>query len=134
MKRKNDDEYSKKGGQMRSFKELNRRSTQNNSSDNIPIKKKRRKKASGKALPKIIIGLIVVFFVAGAVGIYFNQEEQMARIRGRSKELNTIVTDAREKKKENEDLFKKLDSLEYIEKMAREKLGMVKPGETLFPN
>lgn len=100
----------------------------------VNIPKKRKKKQSGKLLPKLLIGLIAVFLISGAVGIYFNQEEQIARIKEREKELSIEVQKARNEKLENEELFKKLDSLEYIEKMAREKLGMIKPGETVFPD
>lgn len=99
-----------------------------------PIQKKRKGKASGKMMSKILLGLMVVSLLAGAGGIYFTQEAQIARIAARAQELDKEVRQAREKKLENEELFKKLDSLEYIEKIAREKLGMVKPGETVFPD
>lgn len=103
--------------------------------DKIEIKpKKRKRKASGKIMTKLLMGLLVVFLLAAAVGIYFTQEAQIERIKARADELNIEVQVAREKKIENEELFKKLDSLEYIEKIAREKLGMVKPGETVFPD
>lgn len=95
--------------------------------------KKRKSKASGKMMSKILLGLMVVSLLAGAGGIYFTQEAQFARIAARAQELDKEVQQAREKKKENEELYKKLDSLEYIEKIAREELGMVKPGETVFP-
>ena len=96
--------------------------------------KKRKRRASGKMMTKLLVGLVVVFALAGAVGIYFTQEAQIAKIKAKADILNIEVTEARAKKLENEELFKKLDSLEYIEKIAREKLGMVKPGETVFPD
>jgi len=101
---------------------------------NANTKKKKKSRASGKMMTKILLGLVVVFLLAGAGGIYFTQEAQIARIRAQAAELNTEVQQAREKKAEQEDLFKKLDTPEYIEKIAREKLGMVKPGETVFPD
>lgn len=97
-------------------------------------KKKKRTRASGKIMSKLLLGLMMIFLLAVAAGIYFTQEAQIARIQARANELNIEVVKAREKKAEDEDLFKKLDSLEYIEKIAREKLGMVKPGETVFPD
>ena len=103
-------------------------------SDRKTIQKKRKSKASGKMMSKILLGLVVVSLLAGAGGIYFTQEAQIARIAARAEILNKEVQQAREKKKENEELYKKSDSLEYIEKIAREELGMVKPGETVFPD
>ncbi len=97
-------------------------------------KKKKKGRASGKMMPKLLLGLLVVFLLAGAVGIYFTQEAQIARINARKAELSVEVQKAREEKEENVKLFEKSDTLEYIEKMAREKLGMIKPGETVFPD
>ncbi|MHB1484530.1 MAG: FtsB family cell division protein [Saccharofermentanales bacterium] len=102
---------------------------------NSDINKKRKKRINfGNMLVNLLFCLGIVILLAAAATIYFKQETQLARIREKAAELNTQVVAAREKKKENEDLFKKLESLEYIEKIAREKLGMVKPGETLFPD
>ena len=102
--------------------------------DRKPVQRKRRGKTSGKMISKILLGLFVVSLLAGAGGIYFTQEAQIARIEARAAELGKQVQEAREKKKQNENLYKKWDSLEYIEKIARENLGMVKPGETVFPD
>jgi cell division protein FtsB len=97
-------------------------------------KKKKRRVNFGKMLATLISCLVIVILIAAAAAIYFKQEEQIARIKEKSEELNAQAETAREKKKEQEDLFKKLDSLEYIEKIARDELGMVKPGETVFPD
>jgi len=43
-----------------------------------------------------------------------------------------LVENARKERDEKEALLEKSDSLEYIEKIAREELGMIKPGETVF--
>lgn len=95
-------------------------------------KKKKKRINFGRMLVNLLFCLGIVILLAAASTIYFKQEAQLARICERADELNTQVVAAREKKKENEDLYKKLDSPEYIEKIAREKLGMVKPGETVF--
>lgn len=98
------------------------------------IRKKRKGRASGKMITKLLMGLLILFLLAGAAGIYFNQEAQIARIEARAAELITEAEEARKEKAEYEELLKKMDSLEYIEKIAREELGMVKPGETVFPD
>ena len=103
-------------------------------SGNKKDKKKKKGRTSGKMMTKLLLGLMVLFLLAGAVGIYFTQEAQFARIQARAAELNVEVQKARENKQENQKLFEKSDTLEYIEKIAREELGMIKPGETVFPN
>ncbi len=102
--------------------------------DKKGVKKKKKARASGSVIPKLLMGLMVLFLLAAAVGIYFNQESQFARIREKSAALNNEAAKAREELEEYRNLFKQSDSLEYIEKVAREELGMVKPGETVFPD
>lgn len=98
------------------------------------IKKKNKRINFGSLLMNLLFCLVIIILLAAAATIYFKQETQLSQIRERAIELNTQVIAAREKKDESEELYKKLDSLEYIEKIAREKLGMVKPGETVFPD
>lgn len=85
-------------------------------------------------ITKLLLGLLVLFLLAGAVGIYFTQETQFARIEAKAAALNAEAEKARKELQDFEELFAKSDSLEYIEKIAREQLGMVKPGETVFPD
>ena len=40
------------------------------------VKKKKKGRASGSMIPKLLLGLMVLFLLAAAVGIYFNQESQ----------------------------------------------------------
>jgi cell division protein FtsB len=96
------------------------------------LKKKKKGRASGSMITKLLMGLLVLFLLAGAVGIYFTQETQFARIEAKASELNAEAEKARKELQDFEKLFEKSDSLEYIEKIAREQLGMVKPGETVF--
>ncbi len=98
---------------------------------------KKRKKAKksvdyGKMLVTLITSLIIIVLIAAAATIYFNQEEQIMRIQQKAKGLEEQVLEAQEEKEKEAELVKRIDSIEYIEKIAREKLGMVMPGETLF--
>lgn len=96
-------------------------------------KRRKRRKASKKILPKIMLSIVVVGMLAAAIAIFFTQEAQIERLKDRQNELRVQAEAALEKKQDNEGLLEKSDSLEYIEKIAREQLGMVKPGETVFP-
>jgi len=75
----------------------------------------------------ILIAFIVyfLFIIVEQQKILYSKEEAMKNIRTR----------VEEETRENEELIRQkeiLDTDEYIEKVAREKLGMVKPGEKIF--
>ena len=81
---------------------------------------------------RITLRVLFILAAASAGAIYFQQEEQFARIAARRAELlqSQAVADRR-----HEDLLalkNQVDSDAYIEHIAREKLGMVQPNEILF--
>jgi cell division protein DivIC len=90
------------------------------------------KLTSGKILIRITIGLILVFAVASAVAIYFEQESQMQRIRQQQVTLASQLSDAEASQAELQELQNMVDTDEYIERIAREKLGLVKSNEIVF--
>ena len=78
-------------------------------------------------LKKLIILGFVVFFV----GSYVRQIITMNRIQ---QEIDTKQSQLEEIQEKNERLQEEVekinnDSAEYLEKLARERLGMIKPGE-----
>ena len=85
-----------------------------------------KKKSSGIGI-FVLIGFLMYF-----VYVMYDQQKVMS---AKEVEMNNIQTKIQEESKLNEDLKKQkemLNSDEYIEKVAREKLGMVKPGEKIF--
>jgi cell division protein FtsB len=85
-----------------------------------------------RILLRITIGLVMVLAVASAVAIYFEQENQMLRIRQRQATLASELSAAKARQAELAELQGIVDTDEYIERMARDKLGMVKPNEVVF--
>lgn len=81
---------------------------------------------------RIIVGLVFVLAVASAVAIYFGQEEQFRRIEIRAEELNREKAIADQRHQEQVDLQSKVETDAYIEHVARNKLGLVKPNEVIF--
>lgn len=89
--------------------------------------------ASGsRILIKITIGLVLVFAIASAVAIYFDQERQMLRIQERRSALVSSLDAASAELASLKELQNIIDTDEYIERMARDKLGMVRPNEIIF--
>jgi cell division protein FtsB len=81
---------------------------------------------------RIILGLLFVLAAASAVAIYFQQEEQFTRIAARRTELIQAQAIADRRHEDLLALKNQVDSDAYIERIAREKLGMVRPNEILF--
>ncbi len=86
------------------------------------------KKQKGKGKKLIIIILV------GVAGLFFlKQISRYANMKNQKNELNTEIEQLKE---DNEILSKKVKNIhgdkEHIEKIAREKLNMVKEGETTF--
>ena len=88
----------------------------------------RRKKRSFRWLTLVIIGAVVLGAVqmAGRIDRLIDMKNQVAECNVRLAEAQALYDD----KMATIDL---LDNPAYLERVARENLGMVKQGETLFP-
>lgn len=79
------------------------------------------------------IGLIILAAVfCYAISIFFDQQSILNK---RKSELEAYEAKIEQEKQLNEDILKQkgqIDSDEYIENIAREKLGMIKPDEKVF--
>jgi cell division protein FtsL len=90
-----------------------------------PISSSRKKKP---ALPWVFVGVLLV---AVATAFVFRQAEVMAV----QKTLAAMQTEIEQYTSLNESLAKQIEALksdDYIEKAAREKLGLVMPGEVQY--
>ncbi|RAK05125.1 cell division protein FtsB [Halanaerobium saccharolyticum] len=78
-----------------------------------------------------VITIVIVIAVVAAFNFYQNMTK-MSQLENQIEEIEAQIAKA---EAENEKLKKQLansDSNEYIEEVAREKLGLVKPGEKMF--
>lgn len=91
-----------------------------------------RKQKGNRIFIRITIGLVLVFAIASAVAIYFEQENQIERIRLRNEALASELVEAQADQAELHELQNLIDTDEYIERVARDQLGMVKPDEIIF--
>ena len=80
-------------------------------------------------LKKIIIVGCIIFFVFS----YIRQNVAMNRIQKEIDNKQLQLDEVNQKNERLQDEVEKInsDSPDYLEKLAREKLGMIKPGETV---
>ncbi|MHB8158251.1 MAG: FtsB family cell division protein [Desulfocucumaceae bacterium] len=91
-----------------------------------PVKNKKRVFKPGKKLPAII-AVFLLFYLLMSFFTHFN------RLYVLQNDIKDIEQQLGELKLKNEDLRKQIKQVQsdaYVEQMAREKLGLVKPGES----
>ena len=104
------------------------------------ILKRRRKKKSillavAKAEKKLIQGIIFLFFFSLAIVFIFGDHGiyKLYKIKKKRKLIQNQITQLRIEREQIKVEKNKLENnLDYIEKIAREKYRMVKPGEKIF--
>ena len=101
-------------------------------SDQKKIKKTSSSPQRKSVFIRIIIGLVVVLAVASGIAFYFEQEEQLRRIEENKYALQKQLDQAYIINGELKALRDIVDTDEYVEKIARDHLGMIKPNEIVF--
>lgn len=91
-----------------------------------------RKNGRRNVVSRIIIGLVLVVALASAVATYFDQEEQIVRIRADRTRLDAALADAKARNDELKDMEALVGSDAYVEWVARNQLGMVRPDEVIL--
>jgi cell division protein FtsB len=86
-----------------------------------------------KSVPvKVMIGLLVLLMMYVGVSILIQQTAQMDRVLAKQAEIQVALAKEEAAVKETRDLYDSFGSDAFIEKIAREKLDMLLPGEILF--
>lgn len=88
--------------------------------------KKRRIFKPGKNLPAIIAAFLLFYLLIS----FFTHFHKLYALQGDIKEIERQVEELKTKNEELRKQLKQVQSDSYIEQRAREKLGLVKPGET----
>lgn len=89
----------------------------------------KRKRVSAKRLIKVFCLLFVCVYVAV---VFVRQQVSLSRCSAVSEEYKTKIAEASLEKQKLEEELEKAGTDEYLERMAREKLGMVKANERVF--
>lgn len=93
------------------------------------VSEKRKLKFSGKTLAKTVGALAICVYV---VFTLVNQRITLSKYRQLKLEEQEKIAEARLEQQKLEDELEKADSDEYLEGIAREKLGLVKANERVF--
>ena len=81
---------------------------------------------------RVIVVLFFLVLIAVVGSMLMSQNLTYQRVADRAEELAEIEREAVEDNEEAQDMEDKVGSDEYIEQMARDQLGLVKPGETVY--
>lgn len=78
--------------------------------------------------------LLMTAFVVYATVTFFNQQVSIGKLTAIQKEKTQKVESIKLENQKLLEMIKNAATDEYIEKMAREQLGLVKPGERVYVN
>lgn len=81
---------------------------------------------------KLLIKLLLIFLVAYAVYIFVSQQKMLNSYAKEKKQYEMQISEAKEQQADLNDTLSNIDSTEYIEKIAREKLDMYLPNEKIY--
>ena len=90
---------------------------------------KNQKKASPKTLAKVLGVAAVCFYVAYTL---INQQITLSKTNSIAEEYKAKISEAQTENQKLEDELSQADTDEYLERVAREKLGLVKANERVF--
>ncbi len=83
---------------------------------------------SKKLYSKIFIGIMLLYFVC----VFSSQQTKLNSYKNEKKYYEEQINELTEEQENLQSTLKNVNSSEYIEKIAREKLGMYYPYESVF--
>ena len=85
-----------------------------------------------KKLLVSLFSLIILLFIFGVVFLFSQRYIKVVEAKDKMFEIKQKIVEVKRENKELSEQVKLLKVPSYIEKIAREELGLVKPGEILF--
>ena len=83
-------------------------------------------------LHKLFSTLMIAALVFYLGGVLIKQEKELRMIENEKKQYQALLDEANMKTEELKQIKSRINTDEYIEEYAREKLGLVMPYETIF--
>ncbi len=97
-------------------------------------KRKKKKKVGYNSLGMIAIALVVLVLLGGLMLESNDLKERLTGYDAKAATLQQQIEDEQTRTEEIDKLKKYMETDEYAEEVAREKLGLVKDNETVFKN
>ena len=94
--------------------------------------RRRRKQRTIQILSGVGAGMLLLVLLALAMAMYTQQEAEFTRLANRREKLEEEKTQALQAYKEASALRQLVGTPEYVERVARDQLGMVRPNEIIF--
>ena len=95
-------------------------------------KRKKKKKVGYNSLGMIAIALVVLVLLGGLMLKSNDLKERLTEYDAKAATLQQQIEDEQTRTEEIDKLKKYMETDEYAEEVAREKLGLVKDNETVF--
>ena len=95
-------------------------------------KKKKRRKVGYESLGMLSIALVVLVLLGGLILKSNDLQERLTGYDAKAATLQQQIEDEQTRTEEIDKLKKYMETDEYAEEVAREKLGLVKDNETVF--
>ncbi len=93
---------------------------------------RKRKPASGSRIGMMVIAVIVTLLLVSMLVMSVGVNRKIKAYAAANEQLETEILEEMERSAEIEKLPEYIQSDEYIERVAREKFGLVYPGEIIF--
>lgn len=93
---------------------------------------KMKSKMSKNALTRMVFTGVLIIVLAVCITIFFAQEQEAKRLKRKHEELQTIIAELEAEKYELEQLYNIAGTPEYVERIARDSLGMVAPEDLII--
>lgn len=86
----------------------------------------------GKFLGRLLTTLAITGLLLYVGCVFIEQEKQIKSLNKEKEKYASLIDEANLKTEELNEIKEKMNTNEYIEQYAREKLGLVMPYETIF--
>lgn len=83
-------------------------------------------------MKKLLKKILIFLFIAYAIYIFITQQHILNTYKSEEAKYSTEIANEEQNKKDLENMRDNINSPEYIEEIAREKLGMYLPNERVY--
>ncbi len=98
----------------------------------VDNKRYERKAATQRFFLRLFVGVVAVIIIALCISSFLSQQHEFKRLEAERRQLQRERDQLFEKYESLRGLNEIVDSRDYIERIARDYLGMVRPGDILI--